>query len=202
MQLAIVGGGAAGLMLACAISKQNTSLAVFERGERVGRKLSATGNGQGNITNLSASAERYFSSSAEGEEKAKRAIQVYDETCLTAFFEELGVLLSADARGRVYPASKQASALTDALRFTLSSRQIPVHTDTQIVRIEKKKGVFCLTARTVNGEECFYAENVALCTGGKAAKNFGTDGSAYALAQAFGQYLKTESGHEFARRHF
>ncbi len=189
IQLAVVGGGAAGLMLACETSKQNISIAVFERGERVGKKLSATGNGQGNITNLHASNERYFSSTAAGEEKAKHIIQVYDESKLKAFFEDLGVLLTADARGRVYPASKQASSLTDALRFTLSARNVPIYTNAQIVRIEKQKDVFCLTAKTADGEEKFYAQNVALCTGGKAAKNFGTDGSAYALAQAFGHTL-------------
>ena len=189
LTLAIVGGGAAGLTLACALSKQLNTIAVFERGERVGRKLSATGNGQGNITNARAKEERYFSCHAEGALRAKDAIQVFDETHLTAFYREKGVLLLPDLRGRVYPASKQASSLTDALRFTLSSRQIPVYANTQIVRLEKEQGVFRLTAQTPDGEKTFYAERVALCTGGKAAKNFGTDGTAYALAQSFGHTL-------------
>lgn len=189
LTLAIVGGGAAGLTLACALSKQLNTIAVFERGERVGRKLSATGNGQGNITNVRAKEERYFSCSAKGALRAKDAIQVFDETHLTTFYREKGVLLLPDLRGRVYPASKQASSLTDALRFTLSSRQIPVYTNTQIVRLEKERGIFRLTAQTPDGEKIFYAENVALCTGGKAAKNFGTDGTAYALAQSFGHTL-------------
>ena len=187
--LAIIGGGASGLTLACALSKQGVSVAVFERGERVGKKLSATGNGQGNITHTNAGQERYFSSTKEGALQAQRAIQVYDETHLTAFYQELGVLLAADARGRVYPTGKQASALTDALRYALSSQDVPVFTETQIVRLQKRNGVFCLTANTKEGERTFLAHKVALCTGGKAAKNFGTDGSAYALAQAFGHTL-------------
>ena len=99
--LAIIGGGASGLTLACALSQKGVSVAVFERGERVGKKLSATGNGQGNITHTNAGQERYFSSTKEGALQAQRAIQVYDETHLTAFYQELGVLLAADARGRV-----------------------------------------------------------------------------------------------------
>ena len=183
---AIVGGGAAGLMLAATLCEKQSNIAIFERGERVGRKLSATGNGQGNITNLACEKEEYCSSTPFGAAKAQDIIRAFGKDSLTSFFEKLGVLLLADDRGRVYPASRQASALTDALRFFVQEKGVTTHLGTQITRVEKQEGAFLLT--TDNGET-YSAENLVLCTGGKAAKNFGTDGSAYALATGFGHTL-------------
>ena len=69
IKTAIIGGGAAGLFLSSALTDAK-NIAIFERGERLGRKLSATGNGQGNVTNTNAEKEDYFSSSALGISRA------------------------------------------------------------------------------------------------------------------------------------
>lgn len=199
IKTAIIGGGAAGLFLATSLS-QTDGVTIFERGERVGRKLSATGNGQGNVTNTNVKKGGYFGSSALS--RVQTLIARYDEKDLTSHFEKLGVLLQTDERGRTYPAGRQASALTDALRFAASARGVELCTDTQIVTLEKSEKGFLLT--DASGEN-YRAETVVLCTGGKAAKNFGTDGSAYALAQGFGHsvtplfpslvQLKTNTAH-------
>lgn len=181
-QLAIVGGGAAGLFLACAAPAEN--IAIFERGERVGRKLSATGNGQGNASNLAAGERGYFSSTDAA--KAQAIVRDRAPSSMLGKLEEWGLLLVADERGRVYPAGRQASAITDALRFRAAENGAELFLNAQVTRLEKRGGLFTLT--TADGKT-YRAENVALCTGGKAAKNFGTDGSAYALAQSFGHTL-------------
>ncbi len=184
-KIAIIGGGAAGLFLANALPTTE-NVTIFERGERLGRKLSATGNGQGNITNLTASQTPYFSSEKEGVRFANEIVCAYDENSLTEYFRSFGVLLSADERGRVYPSGRQASALTDALRFSLAQRGVNARLKTRVTDLEKKSDGFILTVETEEGKEKVFAEKVALCAGGKAAKNFGTDGQAYALAQKFG----------------
>ena len=184
-KIAIIGGGAAGLFLANALPKTE-NVTIFECGERLGRKLSATGNGQGNITNLLASQTSYFSSEKAGETLAGKIVRAYDQDSLMGYFRSLGVLLSADERGRVYPSGKQASALTDALRFSLSRKGISTRLETQVTGLEKSGDGFVLTLLTKAGEEKLFSEKVVLCAGGKAAKNFGTDGNGYSLAQGFG----------------
>ena len=185
IKTAIIGGGASGLFLATALSKTDKTV-LFERGERVGKKLSATGNGQGNITNLAVCDTDYFSFEKSGVQFAGELIRAADERALTAHFEKMGVLLSADERDRVYPASKQASALTDALRFCVAKKGVDVRLSTRICDMEKAEGGFLLHAETAEGKRTYFAEKVVLCAGGKAAKNFGSDGSAYALAEKFG----------------
>jgi predicted flavoprotein YhiN len=85
VDIAIIGGGASGLFLANALkAKQNVVL--FERGDRLGRKLSATGNGQGNITNLTASQTAYFSLESAEISRVGKMVEKYDENTLMAFF--------------------------------------------------------------------------------------------------------------------
>ncbi len=182
-KIAIIGGGAAGLFLANLLTTDGVTL--IERGERLGRKLSATGNGQGNITNLAVNQAEYFSV-AGGAERMKKLALPYDNTSLVRFFAELGVLCFADERGRVYPTSRQASALTDGLRYGVTSRGAQVRLQTKVVGIKKGEEGFLLRLQTTEGEETLLAEKVVLCAGGKAAKNFGTDGNGYELAKTLG----------------
>ena len=202
---AIIGGGASGLFLATALSADGKTW-IFERGERLGRKLSATGNGQGNITNLAVTSARYFSVEGSATEFASDIIRRYDGESLRAYFASLGVLLSADERGRVYPSSRQASALTDALRFAVQERGVNVRLGCTVTAIERANGGFLVKSKNADGQdECIFAERVVVCAGGKAAKNFGTDGNAYALAEGLGHsvtklypslvQIKTDTAH-------
>ena len=206
---AIIGGGAAGLFLASMLTEYNAThdnkipFTLFERNDRLGKKLSATGNGQGNVTNLSAGESEYFSLCEGAALRAQKLVNAYSQTQFQAFWEKRGVLLSYDERGRAYPASRQASALTDALRYHLSGADVRLQA--RVTGLEKDGKAFRVCYQKDGEKQTLHAENVVLCCGGKAAKNFGTDGSAYALAQALGHsvtplypslvQLKTELSH-------
>lgn len=185
VQTVIIGGGAAGLFLATTLKSVDQKTVVLERSERVGRKLSATGNGQGNITNLGVLREDYFSFSENGAARARAVIAQYDDTSLVSHLESLGLLLITDERGRVYPAGRQASSITDALRFSAAARGVDLRTNAKVTDLTDTEQGFVVF--TENGR--ILAENVVLCTGGTVARSFGTDGSAYALAQKFGHTL-------------
>lgn len=213
IKIAIIGGGASGLMLANALAEQEYANAttaktvVFERGERVGKKLSSTGNGQGNITNLRVLEEQdgYFSLNGQRGGLAYLLLREYDNTDMERFWTKRGVALTYDERGRAYPSGRQASALTDALRFYAADKGIELRTGARVCAIKKDGNGFALTYEKEGATHTCYAEKVVLCAGGKAAKNFGTDGSAYALAEGFGHtvtplypslvQLKTDAAH-------
>ena len=188
--------------------KHGTPLAkivVFERGERVGKKLSSTGNGQGNVTNRAVLTAEYFTSESAEKEKISAILRAHDNEDFSAFWARRGVLLTEDERGRVYPAGRQASALTDALRFYAAEQGIALRTGARVTNVEKISDGFLLTYEKDGETYTCQAENVVLSVGGKAAKNFGTDGTSYALAQKFGHtvtalypslvQLKTETTH-------
>ena len=205
-QIAIIGGGASALFLANAL-KNTAHITLFERADRLGKKLSATGNGQGNITNLGVDGAEYFSveNAKNKDALVKSVLSRHGKDDLFAFFKGLGVPLIPDETGRVYPASRQASALTDALRFSLANTGVDVCLRAFVTAVKAEKDGYVLTVQTCDGEEKYTAETLVFCTGGKSAKNFGTDGSAYALVKGLGHtvtalypslvQLKTDARH-------
>lgn len=205
LTIAIIGGGASGLFLASKLAQDNFNVILLERNDRLGKKLSSTGNGQGNLTNANVLNAEYFTTQKNEQEKVRRIIQEYDNSHYEKYVNSLGVLLTTDERGRVYPAGRQASAVTDALRFFIAEKGVDVRLQSNVVGIDKNKNGFTVEVETAEGRYSVHADKVALCAGGKAAKNFGTDGTAYKLAEKFGHtvtalypslvQLKTDTTH-------
>ncbi len=185
-KVVIVGGGAAGLTCAIELLSGNTTLngndiLVIERNDRVGKKLVATGNGQGNLSNSNFSVDFY-----NGEKGFLRAfINQAEEIRITDYLENLGIPLTTAKDGKIYPLSKQANAVLDVMRAFLSSKKCEIITEVKIEKIKKQGDIFVLNSI----DKQFFANSVVIATGGKSAKQFGTDGSSYVLAQNFGHKL-------------
>lgn len=177
-KISIVGGGAAGLTAAVLLAGAGKTVTVLERGDRVGRKLSASGNGQGNVTNLDLSPAHYFS---DDPEKVARLLARFNTEKIVSFLSSMGGVFLPDARGRVYPAGRMASAVTDLFRRELARRGVSVVYGARVTKIAYDGG-FTLT---YDGGS-MSADGVLLAAGGRAAESFLTDGTAYALAESFG----------------
>jgi len=178
-KIAIIGGGASGMALSLLIGS-GFSVTMYERSDRLGRKLSATGNGQGNLTNTNIAATDYFSDDLD---KAMKIIRDFDSKRLVSFLESLGGLYLPDDRGRVYPAGKQASAVTDLLRLEIARREnLHVYLNEFVTKICMRGTAFEVTT----GDKQELYDIVVLSVGGKASPKFGTDGNGYSLAKSFG----------------
>lgn len=180
---AIIGGGVSGLFCATELLSENSpfsgdDILLLERNDRVGKKILVTGNGQGNISNKKISIENY-----NGD---KNFISEYLSDFATLDFlnylNKFGIYTCEGEDGKLYPISFQANVISDALRIYLSYKGCNVICKSKVTDIKKNK-FFELS--TVNGEK-FFAENVVLAAGGKASKQFGTDGNAYNLAKSLG----------------
>ncbi len=177
----IIGGGASGMMCALRLAEGGVrNIALIEKNERLGRKLSATGNGQGNVTNENMSSSHYFSSSGSAEKVLSR----FGKTDLLQYLSHLGGLYTADDSGRVYPASRQASSVTDLFRFALAREGARVLTGEAVREVRKDdKFIVC----TQVGE--YRSEYLVLACGGKASPHFGSDGFGYKIASCFGHTI-------------
>lgn len=178
-EIAIIGGGAAGMACAVMLARRGKQVLLLERGERLGRKLSATGNGQGNVTNTHVSPDHYFT---DDPQSVSSVLSRFSWRDAVAFLESMGGVFLPDARGRVYPSGRQASAVTDLFRRELARLRVSVRTDARVTALSCDKGGFRMLCS--GSEE--RADRVILAAGGSAAPNFGTDGTAFALARAFG----------------
>ncbi|MBR3954344.1 MAG: aminoacetone oxidase family FAD-binding enzyme [Clostridia bacterium] len=174
-QIAVIGGGAAGLCAAIEAARTangQAEITVFEALGRCGKKILATGNGRCNLANTDTDLSHYHGDVSAVED----VFAHYSLQSALDFFKELGLFMRADAAGRIYPLSNQASAVLDALRFELDRLQIQVKTEQKITDIKKHNGKWLL-----NGT--FAADFVVLACGGKAAPVHGSDGTGYVLAK-------------------
>ena len=183
---AIIGGGSAGLMCAVELLSGADALSgeeviIIERNDRVGKKLIATGNGQGNLMNGDFNESFYY-----GDKGFISAfVDCADKLDLYAYLNKLGIPLSSKKAGKVFPLSKQASAVLDIIRAFLSFKNCTVETGKRVTKVEKNDDVFTIFC----GHEQILAQNVVMATGGSAGKQFGTDGTAYKLMTDFGHKL-------------
>lgn len=180
--VAIIGGGAAGLALSVMLKRDtpDISVTVFEAAERVGRKLSVTGNGRCNITNTELSARHYHGDT----DFAAALLENFGFDRQEAFFKTLGVDFTVSEEGRVYPRSLQAASVTDALRFKAEEIGVVLKTGCRIERIERVNGAF---APLPDKKELF--RTVAVATGGSAGGKLGND-SGYAILKSFGHKIE------------
>ena len=102
----ILGGGASGLIAACALSLNGRRVALLEKQARVGRKLLSTGNGRCNLTHRGARASDYHGA----RQAAQAALKAWPPERVEAYFGGLGIPCVADSEGRVYPMSRQAAS--------------------------------------------------------------------------------------------
>lgn len=180
MKIAIIGGGASGLIAAITAAKNGASVTVYERCDRIGRKILATGNGRCNYTNINADVKNYH---GKNPQFVKSALSNFTANDTMEFFRNLGMLTKIEDKGKAFPYSLQASAVLDVLRFEIDNLKINVKTEFEVKSIKKKNNIFTIISYN---NELETADCVIIATGGKASPSLGSNGSGYALCESFG----------------
>lgn len=179
--VAIIGGGAAGLFSAVYLKQKrpNISVVIVEALDRVGKKLITTGNGRCNITNLLANLTNYHGADREFIKSVFDRFFVQDAVKV---FKNIGVEITFEKDGRAYPSSYQASSVVDALRFFCEENGVVIKTNCAVRDIIKNNGYVLKT-----NSETVCADTV-IVTGGLLAggKALGSTGDILAIIKRLG----------------
>lgn len=175
--IAVIGGGAAGLAAAITAAKKNEklSIAVIERLPRVGKKILATGNGRCNLSNTAVKEYSYNTSFSF----ARKTTEGFDAA---DFFGGLGLFCRSDNDGRLYPYGNNATAVLDALRLALKKYGVKEICDFYVSDIKYKGNTYEIIS------ECsaITAKKVIIACGGASSPVMGTDGSMLKLLKSKG----------------
>jgi len=166
-RVAIVGGGASGLLCAIICARGSLDVTVFEQNNKCAKKILVSGNGRCNITNTNLTSEKFFSSNPEF---AMGLIRRFGFREFEKFCSSIGLVLDVKADGRVYPQSNEAKSVASLLLHTAEALDVTIKTDQ---RIEEIKTLF---------EEY---DAVVIATGSDAASHLGGNGSGYDFAKEF-----------------
>ena len=180
MIIAIIGGGASGMAAALAAAKnQDNQILLLERQARLGKKLSATGNGRCNLTNLHASSRGYHGEDASF---AQFALNTFGPEETLAWFRQLGLYTVAEVSGRVYPYSDQANSVVDVLRFALEQPNITLIPGYEVEKVKKTAIGFHIEG-TGDSIDC---DKLIIACGGLAGTKLGGTMSGYKLLRSLG----------------
>lgn len=183
----MIGGGAAGMMAAIQAAGGGAQVTVYEKNDRVGKKILSTGNGKCNFSNEVMHAGCYYGS---GSARIEALYQRFGVAETKIFFRKLGMRIK-DRNGYLYPASEQAATVLDVLRYETERLGIRVCTGCSVTGIRRKeesaaKRVLTVTVKD-RGEERYDA--VILACGGRAAPKTGSDGSGFEIARKLGHRI-------------
>ena len=170
--LAIVGGGASGMLAGITALETNPDIHViiFDQKDILGKKILSTGNGRCNLTNKNMSLD-YFRS--DEPQLISSVLKAFGYSDTIRFFENLGLLMKS-RNGYIYP------------RCDLDNRLKELGAD---IRRENAVTSICRTKKGFQietGSEKIQADRIILSAGGKASSKLGSDGSGYTLVKSLG----------------
>ena len=177
-RIAVIGGGAAGMMAAGTALLYGADVTIFEQTDRLGKKLAITGKGRCNVTN-NTTTEEFLQNVTKNARFLYAPLNAFDTESTISFFEGLGVPLKTERARRVFPVSEKAKDIVDALVTYSSGARVIYEKVRKISR--QNDGTFSVFSKN---EHRFDA--VIIATGGKSYPLTGSDGSGYALATRLG----------------
>lgn len=184
MTIAVIGGGAAGLMAAGAAAQAGARVLLFEKNPKVGRKLVITGKGRCNVTN-DCDVQTVLAHVPVNPRFLYAALGKYPPRDVMDFFEAQGVPLKTERGGRVFPVSDRSTDIVDALFFWVKRAGVTIVHETVediLTRDGRAAGVFA-------GGHDYKADRVILATGGASYPGTGSTGDGYRFAKALGHTI-------------
>ncbi|MFA6195529.1 MAG: NAD(P)/FAD-dependent oxidoreductase [Sulfurimonas sp.] len=170
-KVAIVGGGASGLLCAIFCAKSTCHVEIFEQNNRCAKKILVSGNGRCNITNTKLSQHDFFGANPSF---VNDALKNFGFKEFEKFALEIGLLLDIKEDGRVYPLSNEAKSVVKLLEETAKNLGVIFHTETKITDI---KGLLKTH------------DKVVIATGSEAASHLGGNSDGQNFAKEFGHTI-------------
>jgi len=187
IRVAVIGGGAAGMMAAIVSAKSGASVTLFEKMKFTGTKLRITGKGRCNLTN-NCSVNEIIENIPTNPRFMYAALAAFPPEKVMNFFEDAGVPLKTERGNRVFPVSDKASDIVEALRREMRSCGVRVIFDrvTDILVKNSDSGVEISGIKVASRPDVLSFDRVIVATGGLSYPLTGSDGDGYAFAEKLG----------------
>ncbi|OPY56615.1 MAG: tricarballylate dehydrogenase [Pelotomaculum sp. PtaU1.Bin035] len=182
----VIGGGPAGMFAAAAASFAGAKVMLLEKNERLGRKMSITGGGRGNLTNTASLHDFIKNIPGNGKYLFSVLTRFSNNDCMK-FFKSLGVPTKQKEYGRVFPVREQAGEVVKILKEHLLTSGVNIHylaRGTELLF----SGCQCQGVRTAD-TRTYHSKTVIIATGGASYPQTGSTGDGYRLARQAGHRI-------------
>lgn len=182
-KIIIIGGGAAGMFASVFLAEKGHQVHVFEKNEKLGKKLFITGKGRCNVTN-DCDPETFFESVVSNPKFLYSAYYGCTSQDVMAFFSSMGVKLKTERGNRVFPLSDHSSDVIRALEQRMRTAGVKVHLHTEVKELLLEDGR-AAGIRLADGAE-ISGDKVIVACGGFSYQATGSTGDGYRLAKEAG----------------
>ena len=181
----VIGGGAAGMMAAYAAAMCGNEVSLYEKNEKLGKKVYITGKGRCNVTNA-CETQDFFNNIVTNPKFMYSPIYTFDNNMVQSFMEEWGCPLKVERGNRVFPQSDKSYDVINALIRAMRENKVDINLDSHVSDILTENGH--VTGVRVNGcdIEC---DNVILATGGYSYPSTGSTGEGHTMASKLGHHI-------------
>ena len=186
-KIIVIGGGAAGMAAAIAAAENGCAATIYEKNEKLGKKIYITGKGRCNLTNAS-DMEQLFANVVSNRKFLYSAFYSYDNEQVVSFFESHGMPTKTERGNRVFPVSDHSSDVIAALSTALRGQHVEVFLHTKVKRLllEKRDEEKRVTGVELADHTKMHADAVIVATGGISYKTTGSTGDGYRFAEELG----------------
>ena len=185
MKVIVIGAGPSGMMAAIRAAENGANVILFEKNNRLGKKLSITGKGRCNITNIADNAEVIKNIPGNGKFLFS-ALKNFSTADTVNFFENLGLKTKIERGGRIFPQSDNAADVIEVLENKLNLLGVDIKLNSRVTEIfaDNKK------IRGVEVDKKFFdADKIILATGGKSYPATGSTGDGFIFAEKLGHTI-------------
>ena len=190
-KIIIIGGGAAGMMAAVAAAQNGCHVDLFEKNEKLGKKIYITGKGRCNVTNAS-DMETMLNQVVTNRKFLYSAFYRFTNEDMMKLLEQCGCPLKVERGNRVFPVSDKSSDVISALQGELKRLHVSIHLRKEVQQLltssDSESENVCSGIQLADGKK-YYADAVIVATGGISYPSTGSTGDGYRFAKAVGHRI-------------
>ncbi len=190
-KVVVIGGGAGGMLCGIIAARHGHTVSIYEKNDKLGRKLFITGKGRCNLTNASENPEEFLDQMTSNKKFLYRSFYQFSNQDVMDFFVELGVPLKTERGGRVFPVSDRAGDIIGALEKELIRQKVSIYRNREVrslwIEEEYLKGIVLKDGKKKG------ADRVVVATGGISYPATGSTGDGYQFAMEAGHKIISPS---------
>lgn len=186
-QVIIIGGGAAGMMAAIAAAGAGHKVCIYEKNEKLGKKVYITGKGRCNITNA-CDTEELFQNVVHNAKFLYSSFYTFTNTDIMELLERYGCPVKTERGNRVFPVSDKSSDVIHALTVCLRDLGVMVELHEEVSEVLHENG-HVTGVHLKRGNRTVLADAVIVTTGGLSYPSTGSTGDGYRFAKELGHTI-------------
>lgn len=185
MRVAVIGGGAAGLMAAYAAAKNGHNVTIYEKNSKCGKKIYITGKGRCNFTNA-VPPDEFLSNVVNNPRFMMSAIYSFPPERTIQMFEDGGMPVKVERGNRAFPVSDKASDVTKCLETYCKSVGVNICLDEEVIDLTF---INSTVSDIITSKGSKSVDKIIVCTGGLSYPSTGSTGDGYKFARKAGHTI-------------